>query len=243
MALRSQKDITAYGEDERLLEDAAKLKATKESVGESAWDAATDEQKAAMYFDYTGEELRNIRDVERAEALMDQEMPEGRETGGIYVAANPLEFAGKLANSYVGGKQRRDAVSKQEELSKQKQQALMLAGTVAREDAQKQQADYMEVMRGMYPGQEQGGGASVGKQQVTSNQLRQPMQGTPQNTMGVMQGSANPPPQGQGQGLDPMALLSSGWDWMKDQAGAGGRPQTEEEKRRLQMQMMRSYGG
>ena len=68
-------------------------------------DAELDEWLKQSTQDYEGEAGVLAGQMSTAEALRDTATPEGRQTGRVYTAANPLEHIGRAANQYVGKQQ------------------------------------------------------------------------------------------------------------------------------------------
>lgn len=60
----------------------------------------------------------------RAQALRDTATPEGREAGGMYVAANPLEHLGAGLQRYKGYKDLQDVDERRTGLEEDKEEAL-----------------------------------------------------------------------------------------------------------------------
>lgn len=55
--------------------------------------------------------------MEIADELRKTGMPQGRQAGRIYKAAHPMEFANSAVRQIMGGNQRRDVMSQQEQLA------------------------------------------------------------------------------------------------------------------------------
>ena len=61
-----------------------------------------DYQRDAQFRDYDGEAGALARQIAQAEALQGTAAPQGQQMGGQFVASNPLEHLGSLANQAVG---------------------------------------------------------------------------------------------------------------------------------------------
>lgn len=65
------------------------------------------------------EQAQLAKQIQQAQMLQQQQGPQGRQTGGIYTAANPLEFVGAGLQQYAGIRKERQAQEKLDELRKQ----------------------------------------------------------------------------------------------------------------------------
>ncbi len=99
------------------------------------WDTLTAEQKATLYRDYTGEEMS----IQKMEQITTAGLG-GTQAGRIFVADSPFEAIGAIGGSMMASKKRK-------ELSKQKAEAMELAGGVGRFEANRGADRQMEMMK------------------------------------------------------------------------------------------------
>ena len=99
--------------------------AVQRTAGDVNLDALTDEELDKLYRDYAGEEETNLEQLAEAEALRGTAGPQGRQIGRMYLAANPLEHMGTLANRGVGSYQAQQARDNRAGMGTDKQSALM----------------------------------------------------------------------------------------------------------------------
>ena len=112
------------------------------------WDQLTEEQKAAIYRDYEGEQEVLYAAYEQAVSEQETEMPEGREVGGIFRASNPLETLGAVAQRGVGYKRQQKAEEELAGLSADKAAGSRAAGEVGAYNADRRMALMSEALRG-----------------------------------------------------------------------------------------------
>ena len=79
-----------------------------------------EDQRKAQFRDYEGEGGALARQIAQAEALQGTAAPQGQQMGGQFVASNPLEHLGSLANQAVGHYKGNKAEGKLEQLGKDK---------------------------------------------------------------------------------------------------------------------------
>lgn len=115
------------------------------------WDQLTEEQKAAIYRDYEGEQEVLYAAYEQAVAEQETEMPEGREVGGIFRASNPLETLGAVAQRGVGYKRQQKAEEELAGLSADKAAGSRAAGEVGAYNSERRMALMSEALRGGKP--------------------------------------------------------------------------------------------
>lgn len=112
------------------------------------WDQLSEEQKAAIYRDYEGEQEVLYAAYEQAVAEQETEMPEGREVGGIFRASSPLETLGAVAQRGVGYKRQQKAEEGLSGLSEDKAMGSRAAGEVAAYNSERRMNMMSEMLRG-----------------------------------------------------------------------------------------------
>lgn len=150
------------------------------------------EQIDALYEDFAGK--RDLIATQRlqAESLMGTDMPDGRQAGGIYVASNPLESVGALANQYVGARANRRLDRRAEELNNkmamnQKTYAQLIAEAAAGRASQGAETPPATppaaATAPQAPVAPQGAGPAISPQQVSEQVLGLPSQRPAQQPM------------------------------------------------------------
>jgi len=89
-------------------------------------DEELDEYLSLMTQDYEGENAMMDEQMATADALRETATPEGRQAGGMYHAANPLEHLGAVAGRGLGEYKARDANEQRRALGDDKSEALKL---------------------------------------------------------------------------------------------------------------------
>ncbi len=104
------------------------------------WSELTDDQKEDLYLDYEG--LRDVSNVEYSSGSESLNMagPQGREVGGIYRAANPLEHLSTALRRGVGGMAMKRAKGDLGKLSARQAAGRATAGGLAAEQQAQQNA-------------------------------------------------------------------------------------------------------
>ena len=69
------------------------------------------------------EQAEVIRQQKLAESIRTQSGPQGRQAGGQFVAAHPLEFMGDMAQKYMAGQQEKELQKKQADILRQQTEA------------------------------------------------------------------------------------------------------------------------
>lgn len=82
-----------------------------------ALESLTAEELDALYTDYAGERALLGDQQMQAQLLRETPLPEGRSTGGIYAASNPLESLGALGSQAVGSVRNRQVQDAQKALN------------------------------------------------------------------------------------------------------------------------------
>jgi hypothetical protein len=122
-------------EEEKLAETAA----AAEAQG-LKWEDLTPEQKASLYRDYTGEEAVNAADFQEGGRLMMIEPRRGVQAGRVFASQSPLSTLGDVLRAGAGAVGKKRARGRMEDLSKQKAQALEIAGGLAQGAQERQMA-------------------------------------------------------------------------------------------------------
>jgi hypothetical protein len=105
-------------------------------------EALSEDEKQALYRDYAGErEVAGAKYTQGAE-MLNTAMPEGRQIGQQFYAANPLETLGAVAKSGVGGYMMKKSSDELKDLSKDYQLGSRAGGDVAAN----QNSQYMNLL-------------------------------------------------------------------------------------------------
>jgi hypothetical protein len=154
--------------------------------------------------DYQG--LRELlgADVSAAEQLFNTKMPEGRNAGGIYVAANPLEFVSSALRQGLGAKGRANSMKQLRDLSDSQSSAnaALWGAGMGGGGGQTPAVPQNMPSQAQKPDLGQYGAPTVnaGMGQITERvqQMPQPQQNAVNRRAGVRAAGGTPPPMGQG---------------------------------------------
>jgi len=201
------------------------------------WSELTDDQKEDLYLDYEG--LRDVSNVEYASGSESLNMagPQGREVGGIYAAANPLEHIATALRRGVGGVAMKKAKGDLGKLSSRQAAGRATAGGLAAQETQ----DRNEMLKQIFAGQQKA------QQPVQQPQGAGPVvqqQGAPLRSAGNPPPSLAPRPQPQMASGGNVPGNPAEWNqYIKGgKVGQGGSMEAEAIRRRKEEEMMRMLG-
>lgn len=112
-----------------------------------------EEQQAAMmrlFQDYSGQEGVMDQQLSQADALRNQQGPQGVQAGNQFVASNPLSHIASGIERFQGGQDRQAAIKAKQDLSAQRTQGMLdVAGNMIPQPAQPQpqQTQLAEMLR------------------------------------------------------------------------------------------------
>lgn len=215
---------------------------------------------SGIYDDYDSKE--ELLDAQYALGMDLISQPEAQMLGnGRTQFANWGGSLGNIAKAGAGAYTMNKVGDKKDALSKQKSEALALAGQVARDDTASAQTredawrkDILSAMAGTQKGQQPTPQGALQAPPQGAPQGPPPAVGTPQNTQGVMRGEQPAPPQPQAKPAFPMDAegmykMAMSGEYMPQQqtpmteVPRGGGRMEEERRRRQRMLAAQMRGG
>ncbi len=167
--------------------------------------------------DYDGAEAIIARELSQSDEMFDTPMPEGRQAGSVYVAANPLEFMSTALRRGVGSKRRKDSMDAAKKLSDDRSKGQFAAMSNSMKDFSGIAPPATEPQRSMAQKPDLGMYGVPDMAQMQSNALRtQPRRDGTGNGQGVGVGGQ---PQGGQRQQQPVAQVLRSGEQIPDAAG------------------------